>query len=92
MKLPFTDSGSYLAGNGNNLSNMFQRLSLRVWNYSTMSQPYTTEEQVAITAVRRACHLASSVFNTLVKGETIIKDDTSPVTSSSYCFTLTLRA
>ena len=65
---------------------LFQRLSprtLRVWNFATMSQPYTTEEQVAITAVRRACQLASSVFNTLVKGETIIKDDTSPVTSSS---------
>jgi 3'-phosphoadenosine 5'-phosphosulfate (PAPS) 3'-phosphatase len=46
-----------------------------------MSQSYATEEQVAVSAVRRACQLTSSVFNTLLKGETITKDDKSPVTS-----------
>ena len=49
---------------------------------SHMSQTYLTEEQVAITAVRRACHLTSSVFNTLVKNETLTKGDKSPVTGA----------
>jgi 3'(2'), 5'-bisphosphate nucleotidase len=49
-----------------------------------MSQSYATEEQVAVSAVRRACQLTSSVFNTLLKGETITKDDKSPVTIADY--------
>lgn len=47
---------------------------------STMALPYALEKQVAIAAVRRACVLTSSVFNQLVKGETLTKDDKSPVT------------
>lgn len=45
-----------------------------------MSIPYATEKQVAIAAVRRACVLTDSVFNKLVKNETLTKDDKSPVT------------
>jgi len=51
---------------------------------TSMSQVYVIEEQVAVTAVRRACQLTSSVFTTLVSGESIIKDDKSPVTSSLF--------
>ncbi|KAF9530735.1 3,5-bisphosphate nucleotidase HAL2 [Crepidotus variabilis] len=49
-----------------------------------MSQPYVTEEQAAMTAVRRASQLASSVFNKLVKAETLTKDDKSPVTIADF--------
>ncbi|KAF8814588.1 3(2),5-bisphosphate nucleotidase HAL2 [Phlegmacium glaucopus] len=49
-----------------------------------MSQAYRTEEQVAVTAVRRACHLTSSVFNKLVKNETLTKGDKSPVTVGDF--------
>ncbi|KAF8151608.1 hypothetical protein B0H34DRAFT_784730 [Crassisporium funariophilum] len=49
-----------------------------------MSQAYTTEEQVAVAAVRRACHLTSSVFNKLVKNETLTKGDKSPVTVGDF--------
>ena len=41
---------------------------------------YAAEKQVAIAAVRRACSLTASVFNKLVKNETLTKDDKSPVT------------
>lgn len=51
-----------------------------------MSIPFTFEKQVAIAAVRRACVLTSSVFNKLVKNETITKDDKSPVTGMLLFF------
>ena len=44
---------------------------------------FATEKQVAVAAVRRACWLTSSVFNKLVKNETLTKDDKSPVTGIS---------
>ncbi len=47
-----------------------------------MSLPYLTERQLAISAVRRACVLTNSVFNKLVKNETLTKDDKSPVTGT----------
>ncbi|KAL4071908.1 hypothetical protein V8B97DRAFT_2083315 [Scleroderma yunnanense] len=49
-----------------------------------MSLQYSTEKQVAIAAVRRACALTSSVFNKLVKTETLTKGDKSPVTIADY--------
>ena len=45
--------------------------------------PYAAEKQIAIAAVRRACVLTASVFNKLVKQETLTKDDKSPVTGES---------
>ncbi|KAI0739482.1 3',5'-bisphosphate nucleotidase [Daedaleopsis nitida] len=45
---------------------------------------YAFEKQIAIAAVRRACILTASVFNTLVKAETLTKDDSSPVTVGDY--------
>lgn len=48
-----------------------------------MSIPFASEKQVAIAAVRRACTLTDSVFNKLVKNETLTKDDKSPVTGKS---------
>ena len=48
-----------------------------------MSLLFATERQVAISAVRRACGLTSAVFNNLVKNETLIKGDKSPVTGES---------
>jgi 3'(2'), 5'-bisphosphate nucleotidase len=47
-----------------------------------MSLTLTTEQQVAVAAVKRACSLTSSVFNKLVKNETLVKGDKSPVTGS----------
>lgn len=47
-----------------------------------MSLPYAAEKQVALAAVRRACNLTASVFNKLVKDETLTKDDKSPVTGA----------
>jgi 3'(2'), 5'-bisphosphate nucleotidase len=47
-----------------------------------MSLTFSTEKQVAVAAVRRACLLTSSVFNKLVKNETLTKDDKSPVTGT----------
>jgi 3'(2'), 5'-bisphosphate nucleotidase len=47
-----------------------------------MSIPFAFEKQVAVAAVRRACVLTNSVFNTLVKNETLTKDDKSPVTGA----------
>ncbi|KAH9475027.1 3'(2'),5'-bisphosphate nucleotidase [Psilocybe cubensis] len=49
-----------------------------------MSLAYTAEEQVAVAAVRRACQLTSSVFNKLVKNETLVKGDKSPVTVGDF--------
>lgn len=46
----------------------------------SMSLTFAAEKQVAVAAVRRACLLTSSVFNKLVKNETLTKDDKSPVT------------
>ena len=54
---------------------------------ATSSVPYAAEKQIAIAAVRRACVLTASVFNTLVKQETLTKDDSSPVTGASLSFT-----
>jgi len=45
---------------------------------------YHLEKQVAISAVLRACTLTGSVFNKLVQGETVTKDDKSPVTVADY--------
>ncbi|KAI0820866.1 3',5'-bisphosphate nucleotidase [Trametes gibbosa] len=45
---------------------------------------YAVEKQIAIAAVRRACGLTASVFNTLVKQETLTKEDASPVTVGDY--------
>ena len=53
-----------------------------------MSQAYRTEEQVAVAAVRRACYLTSSVFNKLVKNETLTKGDKSPVTGAYQLLSL----
>lgn len=57
--------------------------------------PYATEKRVAVAAVRRACALTSSVFNNLVKNETLTKGDKSPVTGgqrwSLDCTTLMAR-
>ncbi|KAH7913446.1 hypothetical protein BJ138DRAFT_1134047 [Hygrophoropsis aurantiaca] len=49
-----------------------------------MSTSLSIEKQVAIFAVRRACLLTSSVFNKLVKNETLTKEDKSPVTVGDY--------
>ncbi|KAG9312595.1 hypothetical protein JVU11DRAFT_6992 [Chiua virens] len=49
-----------------------------------MSLPYAIEKQVAVVAVRRACALTSSIFNNLVKNETLTKGDKSPVTVGDY--------
>ena len=49
---------------------------------STTTLPYAAEKQIAIAAVRRACVLTASVFNKLVKQETMTKDDSSPVTGA----------
>lgn len=48
-----------------------------------MSLDLATEQQVALAAVRRACTVTSLVFNNLVKGETLVKGDKSPVTGAS---------
>jgi len=45
---------------------------------------YHLEKQVAISAVLRACSLTASVFNKLVKSETVTKEDKSPVTVADY--------
>ncbi|EIW77603.1 3(2),5-bisphosphate nucleotidase HAL2 [Coniophora puteana RWD-64-598 SS2] len=51
-----------------------------------MSSQYDAEKQVAICAVRRACGLTSTVFKNLerIKGETLTKDDKSPVTVGDF--------
>ncbi|KIP08931.1 hypothetical protein PHLGIDRAFT_126660 [Phlebiopsis gigantea 11061_1 CR5-6] len=49
-----------------------------------MSTTYEAEKQVAIAAVRRASALTASVFNKLVKNETLTKDDKSPVTVGDF--------
>jgi len=45
---------------------------------------FVVEKTVAVAAVRRACGLTSSVFNKLVKAETLTKNDRSPVTVGDY--------
>ena len=57
-----------------------------------MSKAYTTEEQVAVAAVRRASRLTASVFNKLVKNETLTKGDKSPVTGKIVDFALLFPA
>ena len=49
-----------------------------------MSAPYSTEKQIAIAAVRRACGLTTSIFNKIVKQETVTKEDSSPVTGERH--------
>ncbi|THH15722.1 hypothetical protein EW146_g4812 [Bondarzewia mesenterica] len=49
-----------------------------------MSNYLDIEQQVAIAAVRRACTLTTAVFNNLVKGETLVKSDKSPVTVADF--------
>ncbi|KAI0052809.1 3',5'-bisphosphate nucleotidase [Auriscalpium vulgare] len=49
-----------------------------------MSGTLAAEQQVAIAAVRRACQLTTAVFNNLVKGETLVKGDKSPVTVADF--------
>jgi 3'(2'), 5'-bisphosphate nucleotidase len=45
---------------------------------------YAAEKRFGLSAVRRACALTNSVFNKLVKGETLVKGDKSPVTVGDY--------
>lgn len=56
-----------------------------------MSLKYEAEQQVAIVAVRRACALTASVFNKLVKNETLTKDDSSPVTGEYGAYSHSYR-
>ncbi|KAI0058614.1 3(2),5-bisphosphate nucleotidase HAL2 [Artomyces pyxidatus] len=49
-----------------------------------MSDYLSSEQNVAVAAVRRACKLTTSVFNNLVKGETLVKGDKSPVTVADF--------
>lgn len=49
-----------------------------------MAAPFILEQQVAISAVRRACSLTTTVFNKLVAGETLVKGDKSPVTVADF--------
>ncbi|KAF9045713.1 nucleotidase HAL2 [Hymenopellis radicata] len=49
-----------------------------------MSLAFLAERQLAISAVRRAAFLTNSVFNKLVKNETLTKGDKSPVTVGDY--------
>ncbi|KAJ7508567.1 hypothetical protein B0H11DRAFT_1965686 [Mycena galericulata] len=54
-------------------------------SHTTMStRPFALERQLGLSAVRRACVLTSSVFNKLVKNETLTKGDKSPVTVGDY--------
>ena len=53
---------------------------------------FAVEKAVAVSAVVRACDITSRVFNQLVRGETLTKDDKSPVTSQSVFQTLRLAA
>ncbi|KAF5392873.1 hypothetical protein D9757_000860 [Collybiopsis confluens] len=55
-----------------------------LYRSTVMSLAFTAEKQLAISAVRRACSLTSSVFNKLVKNETLTKGDKSPVTVGDY--------
>jgi hypothetical protein len=56
-----------------------------------MSVLFAAEKQVAVAAVRRACALTSSVFNKLVKNETLVKGDKSPVTGIALHITFAIR-
>lgn len=48
--------------------------------FLAMSLAFAAERQLAVAAVQRACILTSSVFNKLIKNETLTKDDKTPVT------------
>ena len=62
------------------IRHVHKNLTFAFRSLSTMSLPYAYEKQVALAAVRRACALTSSVFNKLIKNETLTKGDKSPVT------------
>lgn len=64
--------------------NGFLLISQHLRRSSTMSLAFATEKQLAVAAVRRACALTSSVFNKLVKNETLTKGDKSPVTGTLF--------
>lgn len=49
-----------------------------------MSVPYLLETQVALSAVTRACHLASSVAQSIGRADSLTKSDTSPVTVADF--------
>lgn len=53
---------------------------------------FAAEKAAAVSAVVRACDITSRVFNQLVRGETLTKDDKTPVTSQSVFQTLRLAA
>ncbi|KAJ7175832.1 hypothetical protein C8R46DRAFT_1079671 [Mycena filopes] len=60
-------------------------LVTRSYSTTTMStQQFAAERQFGLSAVRRACALTSSVFNKLIKNETLTKGDKSPVTVGDY--------
>ena len=82
----FCNRNSHL-GRPSMFRHVHRTLTYYLWRYShrvqflaTMSLQYSTEKQVALAAVRRACALTSKVFDTLVKNETLTKGDKSPVT------------
>eukprot|EP00833_Pecoramyces_ruminatium_P001938 jgi/Orpsp1_1/1175970/evm.model.c7180000055910.1 len=52
--------------------------------FSERSLMVSKEREVAIEAVLKACNVCQKVFNTLVKGETVIKADESPVTIGDF--------
>ncbi|KAF7302499.1 3'(2'),5'-bisphosphate nucleotidase [Mycena chlorophos] len=52
--------------------------------FASMAQSFAQERRLALSAVRRACALTDSVFNKLVKNETLTKGDKSPVTVGDY--------
>jgi hypothetical protein len=64
------------------LSSMVSAVASVRFHPPTMSNNLTTEQQVAVAAVKRACVLTASVFNHLVKGQTLVKGDKSPVTGA----------
>ncbi|KAJ8515469.1 hypothetical protein ONZ45_g7132 [Pleurotus djamor] len=49
-----------------------------------MSLAFAAEKQLAVSAVRRACTLTSAAFNKLIKSETLVKNDKSPVTIADF--------
>ncbi|KAJ7070493.1 hypothetical protein C8F01DRAFT_1106619 [Mycena amicta] len=55
-----------------------------LYRFASMARPFAQERQLGLAAVRRACALTDSVFNKLVKNETLTKGDKSPVTVGDY--------
>ncbi|KAF8628180.1 hypothetical protein AX15_004061 [Amanita polypyramis BW_CC] len=55
-----------------------------IFNSPRMPLSYAAEKQFAVAAVRRACQLTSTVFEKLVKNETLTKGDKTPVTVGDY--------